>query len=106
MRARIQVMTTDKGRLLGGPHDGVEFRLDNFWLAVAPKDPPLPAERVLVGQDGHHTFWWRTRSGYLATEPGPPCSRYDIDRDDPGWLFRYVGEVAMPIAPDDPQWRV
>ncbi|ANZ35228.1 hypothetical protein BBK82_03220 [Lentzea guizhouensis] len=97
-------MSTETGRLLGGPHDGVEFPLDRFWLAPAPGAMPLPAERVLVDPDGHSNFWWRTRSGHLVTQPGPPCSRYDVDRDDPGWMFRYVGEVEMPIAPDDPQW--
>jgi hypothetical protein len=92
----------DDGRLMGGPHDGVEFSLNGFWLAA---DPPRPAERVLVGLDGHRTLWWRTTLGYLATQPGPPCSRYDLDQDDPGWLFRYVGEVEMPIRADDPDWR-
>lgn len=98
-------MTDEKARLLGGPHDDTEFTLDRFWLATAPGGPDLPAERVLVTADGHRTFWWRTHALVPSTEPGPPCSRYDVDPDDPGWLFRYVGEVQFPIAVDDPEWR-
>jgi hypothetical protein len=98
-------VTAEKGNLLGGPHDGVELDLNGFWLAVAPDALPLPAERVLVTWDGRVTFWWRTRAGMLWTEHGPSLSRYDVDGDHPGWVFRYVGEVDLPISPEDQEWR-
>lgn len=87
-------MSSDEiGRLVGGPHDGVEFPTDrNFWLA-RPDQLPEPAQRVYATVDGQLAFWF-TASVMAAPLFGPrsPLSRYDLCPDDAGWVYRYAGE--------------
>ena len=56
-------------------------------------NPPLPepAQRVYITDDGRLLFWF-TASVVFADAPGPLLSRYDLDTDDAGWLYTYVGE--------------
>lgn len=82
----------EQGRLQGGPHDGITFDTnDRFWYAAAPDQLPEPAQRVYVTSDGRTLFWF-TESVVFANGPGPLLSRYDLNTDNPGWLYTYVGE--------------
>lgn len=84
--------TVEQGRLLGGPHDGTTFDTnDRFWLATAHDQLSEPAQRVYVTWDGRPLFWF-TESVVIADGTGPPLSRYDLDTNDPGWLYTYIGE--------------
>jgi hypothetical protein len=89
----VATVTTRQGRLQGGgPHDGTTFDTnDRFWYAAAGNQLPEPARRVYVTGDGRLLFWF-TETVVIADAPGPLLSRYDLDTDDNGWLYTYVGE--------------
>jgi len=83
---------TETGRLVGGPHDGTTFPVnDRFWHA-RPDQLPEPAQRVYVTEDGHRSFWFTASVTGAGVFGPPPLSRYDLDPDDSGWLYQYVGE--------------
>lgn len=81
------------GRLVGGPHDGVEFSTaQKFWLA-RPGQLPEPAQRVYATVDGHLAFWFTSSvTAPPVFGPRPPVSRYDLCPNDSGWVYRYAGE--------------
>lgn len=86
-------MDDEPGRLIGGPHDGVEFTMNGKWRAFEDGTTRL-ATYVLVSEfDDVHPGWPDSVRIEWPGAPRIPASRYDLDSDDPGYLYRYAGEV-------------
>lgn len=82
----------ERGRLQGGPYDGLTFSTnDRFWYAAAQDRLPEPAQRVYVSPDGELRFWF-TGAVVMRNPNGPPLDRYDLDTEDAGWLYTHVNE--------------
>jgi hypothetical protein len=87
-------MTDDRGLLVGGPRDGLEFSLFGLWRAFPGGLPAPPPEVAVTELDVTPVAIWpdSIREPAFPGMATPPLLIYRLDPDDPRFIYRFDRE--------------